>query len=290
MRTKIHVWGGLGSQLYSFALLITLLEHYPSRKFKIVFHTGGVTERHPEIVPLIQQLCTWSICPDFKEVSSKVANPITKQNSDLTHNLKILLKSSLLKLGFVKLCNEPIPKLFPWTLSIRGHYRHLYISQSVLMEIVNSISSRIQTIEPGSGCTLHFRLGDLIGLKETISPEILRRLIEEIADRQEVDVKFDVYSDSPQLAEKMLTSKNTDLKLGFPELDIWSTVINCINSQNFVGTNSKISYWVSYLRLSLNKMAVTYLPSDLKNDLSNTLGDLSIYGNLNFFSEEYRKL
>ncbi len=290
MRTRIHVWGGLGSQLYAFAMLLTLQKRYPSRKFKIVFHTGGVTERQPEIVPLIKNLCTWTVQHDFQKSQSVIKNHTFKQSSKLDLNFRPYLKKSFLKLGFVKLCNESFPVLYPWSSSIRGHYRHLSISQEVLWKIASTINTQIQVKAVTPGCALHFRLGDLIGLKPTISPHVLKKLLAELASSYGKNAKFEIYSDSPELAERALLSGENNPNYFFPELDIWTTVINCINSTCFIGTNSKISYWVSYLRLCLDQKAITYLPSDLESDLANTLGKLSRFENLKFFPAEYQGL
>ena len=54
-KTHIHCWGGLGSQMYAWALLERLQNKYPNRKFKLVFHTGGVTKRLPDLEPLFMQ-------------------------------------------------------------------------------------------------------------------------------------------------------------------------------------------------------------------------------------------
>jgi hypothetical protein len=287
MRTRIHVWGGLGSQLYAFALLLTLQKRYPTRKFKIVFHTGGVTERQPEIVPLIKNLCTWVVQHDFQKSHSELENQTLKQSLNLDPNFKIHLKNGLLKFGFVKLCNESFPLLYPWTFSIRGHYRHLSVPNEVLVEIFSTINSQIQEIKVLRRCSVHFRLGDLIGLKQTISPGILKKLLGEIAGYEGVVTKIDIYSDSPELAQQMLVRADAYSEFTFPELDIWPTLINCLGSRYFIGTNSKISYWVSYLRLSFDAKAFTQLPADLKSDFENTLGDLSKYDNLTFYPAEY---
>lgn len=289
MRTKIHVWGGLGSQLYAFALLLTFKEKYPSRRFKIVFHTGGVTERLPEIIPLISGICNWGVKAEY--VNRQMGNQKSGESSKvpLAHEISRACKFYLVKFGFIKLCNEPNPRLYPWTLSIRGHYRHLSMSKSVLRRITTEINSQIQPLTKVSGATLHFRLGDLIGLKAIIAPKILESLFSGIKQSEGVGSHLDIYSDSPDVARKMLTDAGSGLNLAFPNTKIWITVINCVSSRYFVGTNSKISYWISYLRLSLDNSSIVFLPSDLESDFQNSLGDLTEYVNLNFYPATYHE-
>ena len=115
----------------------------------------------------------------------------------------------------------------------------------------------------------------------------MKKLLGEIAGYEGVVTKIDIYSDSPELAQQMLVRADAYSEFTFPELDIWPTLINCLGSRYFIGTNSKISYWVSYLRLSFDAKAFTQLPADLKSDFENTLGDLSKYDNLTFYPAEY---
>jgi hypothetical protein len=289
MRTKIHVWGGLGSQLYAFALLLTLQERYPSRRFKLIFHTGGVTERLPEITKLIDGLCTWDVQADFLEKPSIEGGYPTRLGLSIAYKLRIALKTHFLSLGFVQLCNEPFPVLRPWTFSIRGHYRHLAISSVTLGNVIRSINSQIETFQRVSGLSLHFRLGDLVGLKETISPDILKDLIQSALKVHGIAGSINVYSDSPNLAKELLFSEGREPQISFQDEGVWSTIVKCVNSQLFIGTNSKLSYWVAYIRLGIDSKSIVYLPSVLKLDLANTLGDLSPYPNLNFYSTERSK-
>ena len=46
---KIHIWGGLGSQLYALALKIDLQKKFKTRKVVLVFHNSGVTRRDAEL-------------------------------------------------------------------------------------------------------------------------------------------------------------------------------------------------------------------------------------------------
>ena len=48
-RLVIHCWGGLGSQLYAWAMAEMVQTKYPRRKIEIVFHSSGVTKRYSDL-------------------------------------------------------------------------------------------------------------------------------------------------------------------------------------------------------------------------------------------------
>ena len=52
---NIHVWGGLGSQLFALALVEDLAKKFPKRSLRMIFHTGGVTYRKLDIAPLLSE-------------------------------------------------------------------------------------------------------------------------------------------------------------------------------------------------------------------------------------------
>ena len=49
MPIRIHCWGGLGSQLYAWALFERLSIRFPKRKLRLVLHTSGVTRRASDL-------------------------------------------------------------------------------------------------------------------------------------------------------------------------------------------------------------------------------------------------
>ena len=44
----IHCWGGLGSQLFAWALYLDIERKFPKRRINLVLHSSGVTRRLPE--------------------------------------------------------------------------------------------------------------------------------------------------------------------------------------------------------------------------------------------------
>ena len=281
MPLTIHIWGGLGSQLYALALLIDLKKKFPKRNFRCIFHTGGVTERLPEIVDFLDGLSTYSVINDFASLTNNERQSKTSQKNfqRIFQSFRALGIKCLLTAGLVSNCNEGV-RVFPWTVAIRGHYRTRALTNYSLQVIASFIQERIPRDTDPHQLVIHYRLGDLIGLKDTISPS---RLALGIQDKfpDEGNIKYSVYSDSPVLARTLLSPLlRTD---HFTSKDIWSTLVDCIGSHIFVGTNSKISYWTIYLRLSINPDSICVIPSELESDLLNSLGDLSKFSNLLFY-------
>ena len=46
---KLHCWGGLGSQLYAWALCERLANRFPKRRILLILHTDGITRRDSEL-------------------------------------------------------------------------------------------------------------------------------------------------------------------------------------------------------------------------------------------------
>jgi len=84
-RIKIHVWGGLGSQLHAWYLAEALMVKHPGRKIKLVFHSSGVTRRTPEICQVLAEF-KYIFVDDFKENTNNI------HDSDSGFNLQNLFR------------------------------------------------------------------------------------------------------------------------------------------------------------------------------------------------------
>jgi len=281
MALTIHIWGGLGSQLYALGLLIDLKRNFPNRKFKCIFHTGGVTQRLPEIVNFLEGLATYSVVHDFTDVKKnesqvKIPQDTFRRGFQSPRSLGIKFLHST---GLVSNFNEST-RVFPWTIAIRGHYRTRALTYHSLQTIASRIQEHMPINDDPDHLVIHFRLGDLIGLKDTIAPSRLALAVQGKFLIKE-DLRSLVYSDSPDLARKQLSPLLSIEQ--FPSKDVWSTLVDCIRSQIFVGTNSKISYWAIYLRLTENPDSICMIPIELEDDLMHSLGNLSSFSNLVFY-------
>lgn len=276
----IHIWGGLGSQLYALALLLDLRREYPNRKFKCVFHTGGVTERLPEIVDFLDGLANFSVVFDFASVETSNDKFRFRQNRPSRISFARDLGAKLLLCtGFMTCCNND-SRIYPWTFFIRGHYRTRPLSNYSLQAIAALVQNHIHMVSYSQNLVVHFRLGDLLGLKETISPSRLALAIQNNLSFGP-NSKIVVHSDSPKLARDLLLPL-IDIEL-FPSKTIFFTLVDCIYSRVFIGSNSKISYWAVYLRLTKSPDSVCLIPRELEGDFMNALGNLSSFSNLKFY-------
>ena len=285
-KTHIHCWGGLGSQMYAWALLERLQNKFPNRKFKLVFHTGGVTKRLPDLEPLFMQ-SEKDFVQDFESNEKETRNelPSDKLIFAVKKNLVKITKQILVSTGFVASSNNEIEfsKLKPWVVSVRGHYSELRID----MEIINLI--RVRAKNSGSNFdmkvmqntdldVLHYRLGDLLVLVEK-SPIDIKRISNAI---QSAKVGGDrdlwVLSDSPFHAVDLLKREDPQIKIKIDDgsLNAWQTLMAMSNANIFIGTSSKLSIWAIIFRSLLLEDATSYIPTEVKHHVVANLPDSEI--------------
>ncbi len=193
MKLKIHVWGGFGSQLYALALLLKLQNSsVRHRKFELVFHNGGVTLREPEILDLIPLGVDISVVRDFRPILNYKGQMAA---DTLRNSLKEFGKRLLSESAVVVDLSKGYKQLRWWTLSVRGHYKYLPISFDVLQQIqksLNGFSGSSASSPTKDALVVHYRLGDLIGLKTIIPEADLVSAINASINR----IKFFLFSDT----------------------------------------------------------------------------------------------
>ncbi len=242
---KIHTWGGLGSQLYAVALAHDLMARFPRRKLQVVLHTGGVTRRVPEILELFPSI-EYRFEEDFQ--SPKYSESGRKNSSG--RNFKAILKNFLIRFHFIALCNSDseTSSVRIWTTSTRGHYSYRSIGDSFLFMLWDSLSMGELSEDCSLACSIHYRLGDLLALEEKspISEEDIKTEYCRINDAWNFNSTF-VFSDSP-IEAKLRFSKFVTCELHAPDMDTRQVMVNAIQSAYFIGTASKISFWIASIR------------------------------------------
>jgi hypothetical protein len=256
---RIHVWGGLGSQLFALSLAFEVKEVSPSRKIVIVLHSSGVSKRDPEVSVLYPEF-EYKFIDDFKpsETLELPNNHYSVRRKFSTLIVRLACKTRFL----VRENDREGARIMPWTISVRGHYFH----RPVGIRFVKELKGRLQAnskfageIQPyGSIPTMHYRLGDLVTLttKGPIEPQVLVNLLEHIGDVNDLLV----LSDSPTLALKRLRTAGFSGELRTEDLPTIDTIFRASNSPAFIGTSSKISYWIVLIRLYTNPESINYLP------------------------------
>ena len=162
---RIHSWGGLGSQLFAIALAKDFQAIFPKRSIVIVLHTGGVTRRLPEVVELFPDF-DYQYQEDF-QLKNNGSQKISNQSK---FDLRIHLKKVINLIGFLADCNDDSStnRLFPWVLSIRGHYSYRSIHPNFLSQLAEHCQSieGVITTNLSKTCVVHYRLGDLLLISE----------------------------------------------------------------------------------------------------------------------------
>lgn len=258
---RIHVWGGLGSQLFAASLAHTLKSRFPNRSLVLVLHSSGVTRREPEILKLFPNF-QFEMVDDFTE---RVNHDSHSKIPSLQSLFRGLVRRILLVSGILAEENTSEGyRAHRWTFALRGHYFHRNVSPEFLQLLEMRLSKCVaeDLIAFQDEITLHYRLGDLLELenKSFVDPQRIGSLLSHVKQSDKVAV----FSDSPDVAVTLIeqTAKNKILhSANYPTVE---TIYAASRGAVFVGTSSKISYWVVLLRLADSGYS-SYLP---KEDLS----------------------
>lgn len=274
---RVHVWGGLGSQCFAWALVIDLKVKFPKRKVHLIQHEAGVTRRISEISFLSKEFKITSI-QDYVESVSLEA-PYTSPGNilyKLKNRVRSLFRKVPLMLGIIALSNNDysFAKLKPWVLSVRGHYSHRTIGESTFFTMSKNQHGPFNLeqqpfVEPIKYLGLHWRLGDLQYLKQK-KPLDSKRIIDTVKKASKLDAQIqEVRIASDSILNALF---EFDSNFSFPRNCSKSTsaiaaLREMISSNIFVGTNSKLSVWIAIARFYEFKNAISYLPGEIIHHL-----------------------
>ena len=282
---RIHCWGGLGSQLYAWALYEDIVLKYPHRTFVLLLHNSGLTKRSSDLQFLKSDIDIHEI-HDFKSGVEEVPN---LSGQDKVPNLRNILKSCAVRSKFLVYIDndQDMNRLRFWTMSVRGHYSMRIISDKTLKMMryramkcgkdwFNTLSEENDFKD---SLSIHIRLGDLLLLKtkKPITFDLVARQLNSIIARNSRLSNLIVASDSPALALAEISIRlSKSLSVEIVDEDPWSTITKLVKTNYFLGTNSKISVWVSLLMLKSDKDVAIYLPSGALNHLKHNLENFSL--------------
>jgi len=278
---RIHGWGGLGSQLYAWALLEDLESTYRNRRFSLVLHDSGLTQRSSSLNFLRSR---FKVCErsDFKPNTQESALESRLTSSNISP--RGLIKFFLVNFNFVVYVtnNSDFKKIRFWTFSIRGHYSRRSIS-SKTVDLMKSRAlscgqpwfiTESSSNEDEKFLSTQIRLGDLLQLKlkKPIDFDLLATQIREITNASTDITHLRIASDSLDLAVQEIESRfRGNLVIERISENPWNTIVNLTRTNTFLGTNSKISVWVSiFLILSRDQVKIV-LPSGAMNHLKSNL-------------------
>ena len=250
MRLRIHSWGGLGSQLFALSLIFDLVRKFPKKRIELIHHTAGVTRRLFEVDFMLNSKTELVVKDDFTTKSNLEVAGITKTlKKNLLMCVKYILNKLRISINLDKY--KSIKKIKPWSLELRGHYSQRPVSSEFLEYCLKAFNYNSSEQKKNSNTlVIHYRLGDLLTLpeKSIIRPE---ELIIEIIRMLEFKVvtNIDVYSDSAEIARKMLSPIDSMAgTVRFIDATTREVIEYSIHAQYFIGTNSKVSTWIEKLR------------------------------------------
>ncbi len=259
---RVHCWGGLGSQLFALALIEDLRQDLPKRSIKLILHTGGVTKRLSEIDSIAGEIKI-EYKDDFRPKQTKDSK-ITL--SSRKQSIKNQLGKAFNYFGFIAKANssKQYLALRPWVLSTRGHYSRREISSKSIKSIASRLESACQIsreISQNHSLAVQYRLGDLLtlGEKNPVSAQLITAECKNLIEENNISDLW-LYSDSPSIASKNLNDLGANVKIHVQDVTTIQVIIDSINTDLFIGTSSKISFWITLLRFHLGKNSPGSLP------------------------------
>lgn len=272
---RIHCWGGLGSQLFALSLISDLLERFPGRRIVLIQHSGGVTMRDSEINLFLPNRVEIQHLNDFNSLEAKnLESP-----SRILLTSRKLLQLLLIKSGFLATSNTDMEytRILPWVLTIRGHYAYRTASQIFLKNLLTSLSYKPkQKGEDRYIISLHYRLGDLLSLLEK-NPITGYRVVSEInrVSAKQTFPVLKVFSDSTSEAKKLLEENGLGVEAIYNSPSTVGVIQECLDSDYFIGTSSKVSFWIITLRNYLMAANSNSLPKGNEINIHPMLGKAS---------------
>lgn len=250
---KIHAWGGLGSQLFAISLANHLSNRFQLRKFIIVLHSSGVTRRIPEVIELYPEF-TFEVNEDFVPTSTEGRIGTI---SSLNKFARRIARTLLLRVRLIASCDDDFEtkRVKPWTFQIRGHYSYRTVGDDFLLDLYSRIVKKRKFLDVPieEMCVVHYRLGDLLVLNEK-RPIVVDDIVGEFNKRfigRWINPTLLVFSDSPREAGRRI-QLSLKVPVLAPNADSLEVLLNSSNAGYFIGTASKLSFWIVAIRHARN--------------------------------------
>jgi hypothetical protein len=274
-KRAIHCWGGLGSQFYAIALALELKTRFP--KFELIFHNSGVTKRELEAREFVSKYFPIQTVDDFVNIGVSDTS-LVKSGIEI----RSLVKKFVLVIGVISESNNDsqFNHIHPWVKHFRGHYSSRLISPKVIQQMTRDFLNEYDHLNQNHSVVCHYRLDDIVNMvgKTVVSSERITSALSEIP----VTSKIAFYSDSLEQVRERLSGKiNQEYELHDSNTE--GLIVNAVASDVFVGTVSKVSFWIIFFRLAMEKDSVNLMPVESKFHLANAMGDLYRFKNLTFY-------
>lgn len=261
LKVRVHGWGGLGSQLFTCIIGMRLAQILPRRSIQLFFHSSGATRREVEFSETLLPILKVTSVSDFQEADKKHLS-LTKKKS-FRQLARFWLSQLLTHLFLQNNLNDEneFKRLKPWLVTVRGHYTNINLSPSDIKLVLSLLEINVEKSISQEYTAIHLRLGDLLHLNKIyIEPARISQLFQNY-------VKTDctlLFSDSKSEEVSYIISDWLDIKRqNVLNLTTQATIAKCIEAKTFIGTNSKISLWISVIRIYYAIGEVDYLPFEL---------------------------
>lgn len=260
-KVGIHSWGGFGSQLNALGLAYNLSKKLPKRRIELIFRTGG---EHKAIYEL-NDLKLNEFKVTFKKIEDRIIRDVSPLHNTNLNVVKKFIKLNLIKFGLYATCESKseFDSIKPWVLVVRGSY-NLLPTKEFISFLYKKLDYRVEKLSV-SDVIVHYRLGDLMTLvtKSPINEEILFRQLNSAMKSRSIK-SCTILSSDPDYA----TLKFKGLKSSMDISSRYATPMDVLKmgcaSKVFLGTNSKISMWVVFVRINQG-LKNNYLPASFKN-------------------------
>ena len=265
---RIHIWGGFGSQLFGCLAARRAQNQFPDRLIHLYFHTSGVSRRELEMPQSILQGFSFSIVDDYKHTDLGTQDSISMNKS----MIRLFVAQLIQALGLLSRPNSEsdFKKIKRFVLEIRGHYSNLELQHEEVSWIFTSLQLTPFPTGLENRISLHYRLGDLLRIKEK-NPITIDRILTELNKFDYIN-ELCLYSDSPD-SEALLEIKKrvVPMRTTVKHLNTLDVIFDSLNSKVFVGTNSKISNWIAIFRVFSNSEGTTLIPKEASRQLATSL-------------------
>ena len=260
-KVRIHSWGGFGSQLNALGLAYNLSNKLPKRRIELIFRTGGEHKAIYELNDL--KLNEFEVT--FKKIEDRIIRDVSPLHNTNLNVVKKFIKLNLIKFGLYATCESKseFDSIKPWVLVVRGSY-NLLPTKEFISFLYKKLDYRVEKLSAGD-VIVHYRLGDLMTLvtKSPINEEILFQQLNSAMKSRSIK-SCTILSSDPDYA----TLKFKGLKSSIDISSRYATPMDVLKmgfaSKVFLGTNSKISMWVVFVRINQG-LKNNYLPASLKN-------------------------
>lgn len=273
----VHCWGGLGSQLYAWILATRLKTTYKLKRVTINFHTNGITRRDWEIPFSLGEIGLKLIDDYAANVDSTALRNVVSEKV-VFPGIKQKLRYFVQNAGFIGVCDteEDLNSLKPWVIQVRGHYSYLEPTVEEAKNLHQLLMSSRSSLSKMKFNACHYRLGDLTSLvtKSYISWERLSQIVARVGKEND----WIMFSDSPIKNLSNLSINLEELNCTWLNTKTLEVIERCIQAENFVGTNSKISVWIAMLRINVLNKGHNFLPKELEfHPISSQHADSLVY-------------